>query len=294
MELSVPDMPFGVAGNARVQPRTQASLAVTADGENWALINASPDLPLQIRQSRALHPRNGTRESPIKAVLLTGAEIDQVAGLLSLRGREFLLCATAVTLAALAENAMFGVLAPDVGTRKGCRSAPALMLPGGLQAQLFTVPGKVPPLSRKRQPGNRQRDGSKCRHRALRRERAHRLYPRRRGGDAGDAGTESKALISARLCAHQQHQSDPDRRLARAPARGRQGLGNRRRRNGDHVVRAMTLSELEAQLRDIGARRYHRLHPFHALRHGGKCSKGQVQAWALNRYYYQATIPLKD
>jgi coenzyme PQQ biosynthesis protein C len=47
-------------------------------------------------------------------------------------------------------------------------------------------------------------------------------------------------------------------------------------------------------LRDIGARRYHRLHPFHQLLHGGKCTKGQVQAWALNRYYYQAIIPIKD
>src|SRR5690348_3407583 len=52
--------------------------------------------------------------------------------------------------------------------------------------------------------------------------------------------------------------------------------------------------DLEAKLRDIGARRYHRLHPFHQLLHGGKCSKGQVQAWALNRYYYQAMIPIKD
>jgi coenzyme PQQ biosynthesis protein C len=56
----------------------------------------------------------------------------------------------------------------------------------------------------------------------------------------------------------------------------------------------LTPEELESQLRDIGARRYHRLHPFHHLLHGGKCSKGQVQAWALNRYYYQAMIPVKD
>src|SRR5580658_3123860 len=56
----------------------------------------------------------------------------------------------------------------------------------------------------------------------------------------------------------------------------------------------VTPDQLEAKLRDIGARRYHRLHPFHHLLHGGKCSKGQVQAWALNRYYYQAMIPLKD
>jgi coenzyme PQQ biosynthesis protein C len=59
-------------------------------------------------------------------------------------------------------------------------------------------------------------------------------------------------------------------------------------------VKLLTADELEAQLRDIGARRYHRLHPFHKLLHSGKCTKGQVQAWALNRYYYQAMIPLKD
>jgi coenzyme PQQ biosynthesis protein C len=56
----------------------------------------------------------------------------------------------------------------------------------------------------------------------------------------------------------------------------------------------LTADELEARLRDIGARRYHRLHPFHHLLHGGRCSRGQVQAWALNRYYYQAMIPIKD
>jgi coenzyme PQQ biosynthesis protein C len=59
-------------------------------------------------------------------------------------------------------------------------------------------------------------------------------------------------------------------------------------------VKLLSPDELETALRDIGARRYHRLHPFHALLHGGRCSKGQVQAWALNRYYYQAMIPIKD
>ena len=52
--------------------------------------------------------------------------------------------------------------------------------------------------------------------------------------------------------------------------------------------------ELEARLNEIGARRYHRLHPFHQMLHGGRCTRGQVQAWALNRYYYQAMIPIKD
>ncbi len=53
-------------------------------------------------------------------------------------------------------------------------------------------------------------------------------------------------------------------------------------------------ADLEAALRHIGAKRYHRLHPFHGMLHNGELSKGQVQAWALNRYYYQAMIPIKD
>jgi coenzyme PQQ biosynthesis protein C len=56
----------------------------------------------------------------------------------------------------------------------------------------------------------------------------------------------------------------------------------------------MDPQELEAALRRIGAERYHNLHPFHARLHGGKCSLAEVQAWALNRYYYQSMIPQKD
>ncbi|WP_137180589.1 pyrroloquinoline-quinone synthase PqqC [Roseomonas sp. AR75] len=52
--------------------------------------------------------------------------------------------------------------------------------------------------------------------------------------------------------------------------------------------------ELERRLRAIGDERYHVHHPFHRLLHGGKLTKPQVQAWALNRYYYQASIPRKD
>ena len=59
-------------------------------------------------------------------------------------------------------------------------------------------------------------------------------------------------------------------------------------------MKPLSGQELEAELRDIGAKRYHRLHPFHVLLHGGQCTKGQVQAWALNRYHYQAMIPRKD
>lgn len=52
--------------------------------------------------------------------------------------------------------------------------------------------------------------------------------------------------------------------------------------------------DLEAALREIGAERYHNLHPFHRLLHTGRLDKGQVQAWALNRYLYQSRIPMKD
>ena len=55
-----------------------------------------------------------------------------------------------------------------------------------------------------------------------------------------------------------------------------------------------TAEQMENELRLIGATRYHSLHPFHKLLHGGKLTRGQVQAWALNRYYYQSSIQLKD
>src|SRR6266851_3253366 len=68
------------AGDPRVKPRTQAAIAVSADHARWTLINASPDLAAQIRAIPALHPAGALRGSPIDAVVLTGAEIDQIAG----------------------------------------------------------------------------------------------------------------------------------------------------------------------------------------------------------------------
>jgi pyrroloquinoline-quinone synthase len=56
----------------------------------------------------------------------------------------------------------------------------------------------------------------------------------------------------------------------------------------------MTPDQLEAAIRAVGAERYHDKHPFHRLLHGGKLEKGQVQAWALNRYCYQSGVPRKD
>jgi pyrroloquinoline-quinone synthase len=60
------------------------------------------------------------------------------------------------------------------------------------------------------------------------------------------------------------------------------------------MTELMTPDQLEAALRAIGRERYHDRHPFHGLLHNGKLNRGQVQAWALNRYYYQSRIPLKD
>jgi pyrroloquinoline quinone biosynthesis protein B len=129
------------AGDSRVRARTQASLAVSSGRQHWTLLNASPDLRAQIQASPPLHPR----ASPIASVVLTGAEIDQTAGLLNLRERSpFTIMATATTLAAVADNPMFGALAPEVVSRRAIYPGQRFKLAGGLEAELFMVPGKVP------------------------------------------------------------------------------------------------------------------------------------------------------
>jgi pyrroloquinoline quinone biosynthesis protein B len=131
------------AGDPRVRTRTQASIAVSAGNGRWTLINASPDLATQIRATPVLHPRSGLRGSPIDAVVLTGAEIDQIAGLLSLReGTPFTLYATPASHAAVAANAMFGAM--NSMTRRAVAPGERFVLAGGIEATLFIVPGKLP------------------------------------------------------------------------------------------------------------------------------------------------------
>jgi pyrroloquinoline quinone biosynthesis protein B len=131
-------------GDARVKPRTQASVAVSANAAHWILLNASPDLRAQLQATRVLQPHSGPRGSPIAAVVLTGAEVDQTVGLLTLRERQsFTVFATGETLAALAANPIFGVLATDRVTRAAIALQQQFELPGGLQAELFAVPGKI-------------------------------------------------------------------------------------------------------------------------------------------------------
>src|SRR5438552_8780293 len=91
---------------------TQASIAVSADGAHWYLINASPDLRQQLIATPQLHPKAGQlRHSPIAGVILTNSEIDAVAGLLSMReGSPFTIYAHQRVLAILKSNSIFNVL----------------------------------------------------------------------------------------------------------------------------------------------------------------------------------------
>ena len=61
---------------------------------------------------------------------------------------------------------------------------------------------------------------------------------------------------------------------------------------GESVL--LSAEELKQRLLQVGAERYHHRHPFHLMMHEGKLTRGQLQAWALNRYYYQSRIPIKD
>jgi len=132
------------SGDTRAKARTQASLAVSADGERWVLLNASPDLRAQLLATPALQPRSGMRDSPITAVILTGAEVDQVAGLLTLRERQGLtVFATDETITAINANPIFGVLAAGVVTRQVIACGAPFKAAEGLEAELFAVPGKV-------------------------------------------------------------------------------------------------------------------------------------------------------
>jgi pyrroloquinoline quinone biosynthesis protein B len=139
------------SGDPRAMPRTQASIAVSIGGEHWFLFNASPDLRQQIEATPCLQPRHGLRSSPVAGVVLTGGDVDAIAGLLTLRERQaFTIYATAAILQVLDANPIFEVLARDVVVRQAVTlgEAAALALPdgtpSGLAVELFAVPGKVP------------------------------------------------------------------------------------------------------------------------------------------------------
>lgn len=130
--------------------RTQSSIAVSADGSNWALFNASPDLRQQINDNDILQPKVALRESPIKVVVLTNADVDHVAGLLNLRESQPLrLYGTQRVLSVLAANPIFNVLNPDFVDREtlaldqSCALTAADGTALGISITPFAVPGKV-------------------------------------------------------------------------------------------------------------------------------------------------------
>jgi pyrroloquinoline quinone biosynthesis protein B len=133
------------SGDSHVKPRTQAGLALTVDGANWLLHNASIDLRQQILATPALQPKGGGRQSPIGAVVLTNAEVDSAAGLLALRERQPLaIFATQATLDAIGANRMFDVVDRAVAPRRAVRLGEPFEPLAGIRLELFAVPGKVP------------------------------------------------------------------------------------------------------------------------------------------------------
>jgi pyrroloquinoline quinone biosynthesis protein B len=131
-------------GDPAARWRTQCSVAVSADGEGWVVLNAAPDLRQQILSTPALHPRRGPRDSPIEAVVLTSGEIDAIAGLLTLRERQpFSLYATGAVLGVLAANPMFQALHPSYVSRSPLELEQPVAVAPGLSVLPFAVPGKV-------------------------------------------------------------------------------------------------------------------------------------------------------
>ncbi|WP_171124980.1 MULTISPECIES: pyrroloquinoline quinone biosynthesis protein PqqB [unclassified Ruegeria] len=127
-----------------IPPSGQSSLAVSPDGENWSILNASPDIRQQMLDNPQLHPRS-IRDTPVASVLLTNGDIDHIAGLLSLREQTpFSLFATGDILDVLAANKIFDAVNREKVTRSRIALDKDFALQDGLQARLFAVPGKVP------------------------------------------------------------------------------------------------------------------------------------------------------
>lgn len=139
------------AGDPLAPARTQASIAVSGNGRDWFVVNASPDLRQQINQTPVLQPSAGLRSTPIAGVILTGAEVDTITGLLTLRERQaFDILATRAVRDQLDANPIFEALNREVVTRSEIAlDQPAILksvtgAPAGLTVTPFSVPGKVP------------------------------------------------------------------------------------------------------------------------------------------------------
>ncbi|MBA4782436.1 MAG: pyrroloquinoline quinone biosynthesis protein PqqB [Rhizobiales bacterium] len=139
------------AGLPGFRRRTQSSITVSANGAEWALFNASPDIREQIAAFPALSPAPDAqlRSTPIACVVLTNADVDHIAGLLSLRESErFVLYATRRVSEVLEANPIFRVLNPAYVERRLLNLNETVALEGpsgpiGVMIETFAVPGKV-------------------------------------------------------------------------------------------------------------------------------------------------------
>lgn len=131
--------------------RTQSSLAISSNGRDWILLNASPDLRQQINDNKELwpDPEGPLRNSPIKAVVLTNGDVDHICGLVNLReGQAFSLYASDRVLTTVNANSVFNVLNPDHVKRIKLDMDTPTALSGagvdlGITIEAFDVPGKV-------------------------------------------------------------------------------------------------------------------------------------------------------
>ena len=131
--------------------RTQSSLAISSDGLNWVLLNASPDLRQQIAETPELHPdKTGPkRNSPIKAAVLTNADVDHIVGLIHLRERQpYSIYGSEQVLNTINSNSIFEVCARDIIPRLTLPLGTWTKLSGdgidlGLSVNAFAVPGKI-------------------------------------------------------------------------------------------------------------------------------------------------------
>ncbi len=132
-------------GDQRLRPATQASVAVTGDGQFWFLIGASPDLRQQLSQTPQLWPPAAGRGTPVAGVVLIGGDIDAIAGLLVMReSQPFTLYAPGPLLRVIAENSIFNVLDPTVVRTVELFPMQPVACAGNLRLTLLPMPGKVP------------------------------------------------------------------------------------------------------------------------------------------------------
>ena len=127
----------------KIASMTQSSIAVSADGEQWVVLNASPDIAVQLQRTKALWPK-ALRGTPIKAVILTNGDIDHIAGLLTLREKTaFTVYATKSGMDILTSNSVFNVLDAELVERRIMSIDEAFAPLPDVKIIPFSVPGKV-------------------------------------------------------------------------------------------------------------------------------------------------------